>query len=179
MNAKIFLALIMTISFASAHGQSKLRYSATAQAGLVYGSSEPGWQVQMINGVRFKTYSAGIGVGVDSYRYKTAPLFIDLRKNIFDRDQTPFIYADLGTNIPFDKKESNQWVLTEINKGGYYDVGVGYDWSMKNKLGFTMSLGYTHKYLHLVETYWWRTENNKEYIDYTLRRISFKAGLRF
>ena len=173
----LFISLLFHIT---AYAQtSGIKYTGIFQAGLLHGASEPSWQVQVVNGVSYKTFSLGIGVGFDHYSFKTLPLFADLRKNIFDRANTPFVYADYGTSLALEDDISSPWVHYEYERGEYYDLGTGYSWSMKKRGSFIVSLGYTQKTVVEKRQYHWSPLPNGERIDYTLRRLVVKAGLRF
>jgi hypothetical protein len=157
--------------------KSGLKYNGIIQAGLLHGAMEPSWQLQLINGVKFKTFSFGIGLGLDQYHIKTIPVFLDARKSIFDKVNTPFVYADFGTNFPSEKKSSDMWGTREFEKGRYYDLGIGHLWGMNKGGSFLVSIGYTQKRITENHLYSWAPR--WESIDYTLRRLSLKAGLRF
>lgn len=157
--------------------KTPVKYNGIVQAGLLHGAMEPSWQLQMINGIKFKTFAFGIGVGLDHYYFKTVPVFVDVRKNIFDKTNTPFVYADLGTNFPTEKNSSDMWRDRDFEKGSYYDLGFGHLWGMNKGGAFMVSIGYTQKRITENSLYSWAPRY--ESIDYTLRRLSIKAGLSF
>src|SRR5690348_17254089 len=99
--------------------QSKVKFETNNQIGLLSGSSGNALQLQTINGISYKTVSLGIGIGIDNYYFKTIPLFVDVRKNIFEKKQTPFLYVDAGTNFPEKKQETTAWELTTYHPGLY------------------------------------------------------------
>ena len=193
MKQKFLLAASLLLMM-NAIGQQneKPRFNTIFNAGLVVGKSDNNLQLQSINGIKYKTYSAGIGVGVDNYYFKTIPLFIDLRKNIFEEKFTPFVYADFGTSIPWDRAKVEPWTTSYYSSGFFYDMGVGYSIPIKGRLALNISAGYSEKKLNESHetSYWiWRdfppydipstTNKDTTYYKYTLRRFSFKIGLSF
>ena len=164
----------------------KPSFTSLNQLGIAWGATGDALQLQSINGVSYKTYSAGIGIGFDYYWERTVPLFIDLRKNIFSKKQTPFVYADMGVSIPWVKSnKENTWFKSDYEEGSYYDIGVGYRIPVNKKMFANLSFGFSQKKLQekrindvtiLVFPY---EGNNTEDYDYTFRRFSLKAGLSF
>jgi hypothetical protein len=169
--------------------QKNIQFQSINQAGFLKGHNNDALQYQSINGIRYWGYSLGIGVGVDQYYYRTVPVFGEVRKDIFNKRETPFIYAALGSSLPWVKDGPvNAWQRSEYNKGIFYEAGVGYKIPVKGRLFLNFSLGYSQKSLHETQyTKIYRdfppydTENwgNTMYFDYTFRRISVKVGLGF
>ena len=170
-------------------GKDKLKPSLTSlnQLGVTWGATGEALQLQTINGVSYKTYSAGIGIGLDYYWERTVPLFVDLRKNIFSKKQTPFVYADLGINIPWVKTDKGiAWFKSDYDIGSYVDVGLGYKVPINKKLFVNLSFGYSQKKLHetrvnevIIFDLPYGANNTQEEYDYTFRTFSLKAGLSF
>jgi hypothetical protein len=177
----------------AAQSKSKPKFSGITQAGFLAGGSTNSLQLQTINGIGYRGFSLGIGAGIDYYYLKTIPLFADVRKDIFAKKKTPFVYFDMGTDLPWNKTETEDaWQKSQYKNGLFYDFGIGYKWLLKERLGLNFSLGYSQKKLRETrETiYWmWRdfppygpsTESGKDTTDYkySLQRISFKIGLSF
>src|SRR5688500_14661728 len=101
--------------------KEKIQFQAIIQGGMLAGSSGYAGQLQTIQGVRYKTWSAGIGAGIDYYYERSVPLFLQLRKNIFMKPHTPFVYADLGGHSPWlkDGLAKSGWMVQK-SKGGLY-----------------------------------------------------------
>lgn len=179
---KIFIVIALSFQF-NAIAQSKIKFKSINQFGLLAGASENAFQLQTINGISYNTFSAGIGVGFDNYYFKTIPLFVDVRKNIFDRKHTPFVYADVGFNFPKNKKGvPTQWQRSEYSRGIYYDVGIGYQIPLEGRLALNMSLGYSLKKTEETREYFIGqnpADTRKEYYDYMFRRATIKLGLSF
>lgn len=162
-------------------------FSSINQAGLLNGSVDSYFQVQTINGIRYKTWFAGIGAGIDYYRYKSFPVFADVRKDIFDRLNTPFLYADGGIHFAKGNNEKQETSETAYKNGFYSDIGVGYKISIGGKSGLLLSAGYSYKHVAFQEI---QTSlycpgiacmpyKNIYNHSYRLNRLSLKMGLQF
>lgn len=190
MKQKTLLAVSLLLML-NAMGQQvgKIKYHSINNAGLVIGKSDNTLQLQTINGIKYKTYSAGIGIGLDDYYFKTVPLFVDLRKNLSEKKSTPFAYLDLGASIPWDRAKIETWTTSYYKTGFLYDMGIGYSVPIKGKFAFNFSAGYSEKILNETrESSLWTDYfpgpapgNYKDTADYryTFRRISLRIGFSF
>lgn len=182
MKLKIFF-LIAGISLQlAADAQSKFRFGNSTQIGLLSGSSKSAIQLQTINGISYKTFFVGAGIGIDNYYFKTTPLFADVRKNIFEKNQTPFVYLDAGTNFPARKSESTTWKSTSYQSGLYYDIGIGYKWSIIKRFCINASFGFSQKKYGSREEYQYTTAYpavSPDRYNYRLQRYTMKFGLGF
>jgi hypothetical protein len=184
-----YFFLLFVFCFFGSHAQKRsgVKYSSINQFGALKGNSDQEIQVQTINGIKYKTWFAGAGIGLDYYYYRTVPLFIDFRKYIFGKKECPFFYADLGTNLPWIKKEANDGLKHEFTAGWFYEAGIGYTVPIKERFFFNFSAGYSQKNLHEARSYpdvvIWDFPPyggpGKQYYDYCFRRISLKAALQF
>lgn len=160
-------------------------FQGIVQGGLLDGSVGPSWNIQTVNGAYYKTWFAGLGVGLDYYTMRTVPLFLDVRKEIFNRKRTPFFYADAG--IHFDwlrSKEKSGWGSSDYDRGLYYDAGVGYKFGLGKRDALQLSMGYTMKTLReervvVLQCFQWPCNASKEYFSYRFSRLSFKVGWQF
>src|SRR5436305_2015481 len=98
MIQKIFLPIIFFLFLQSAEAQG-IKFFSLTQVGVATGSSGNGFQLQTVNGVRNKILALGAGISTDNYSMHSFPLFASLRTGFFDREQTPFMYVDLGSNL--------------------------------------------------------------------------------
>jgi hypothetical protein len=170
-------------------GQKTIKPSFTSlnQVGIAWGATDDALQLQTINGVSYKTYSAGIGIGLDYYWERTVPLFIDLRKNIFSKKANTVCLCRLGISIPWVKTDKeNTWSKSDYDNGSYVDIGIGYKVPINKKLFANLSFGYSQKKLHekrvnemMIFDFRYGGNNAEEDYDYTFRRFSLKAGLSF
>lgn len=177
---KIFLLMWFVVLAATCFSQEKnnIRFANIIQVGTLSGESSTEFQAQTINGISYKTISTGVGVGLDYYNEPTIPLFIDLRK-MFCKKSCPFVFADIGYSIAI-KNSLDEFEMDR--KGGmYYAIGAGYQLPIDKKLSAVFDLGYSYKrFSKIVDNEPWRSSlHNFATYDYSLNRISFKAGLRF
>lgn len=183
-------AMLILQSNVAAQSKTKIKVNSINQVGLLAGGSTNSLGWQSVNGISFGTFSVGAGVGMDYYHFKTIPLFADVRKNLWDRKQTPFMYLDIGTNLPSDRFVSeSQWHKSTYGEGLFYDIGIGYKWTLTGRLGLNLAFGYSQKNINETQkvAYWsWpilgtiSEENwNTSYFKYSFRRLGFKAGLSF
>jgi hypothetical protein len=160
-------------------------FQTMIQGGLLEGARGASWHLQTVNGAYYKTWFAGVGVGLDYYSMRTIPLFLDLRKDLFKNKRTPFLYADAGIHFDWLKtKEKPGWGSSEYDRGFYYDAGVGYKIALGNRDALQVSTGYTMKRLREERSVVpWCIQPpcnpSKEYYNYSFSRISFKVGWQF
>ena len=188
MKKNIFLVSVFALFhfIGTTQKSPKPAFTSVNQVGVGWGATGDDLQLQTINGVSYKTYSVGFGIGLDYYWERTVPLFIDLRKNIFSKKQTPFVYADLGVSVPWVKSsKENIWSKSNYKQGSYYDIGLGYKIPVNKKLFANVSFGFSQKRLKeerinefIIFDFPYGGNNSEKY-TYTLRRFSLKAGLSF
>lgn len=176
---------------ARAQQASTFRFHSINNVGLLEGGGDENLQVQTINGVQYKSFFGGIGIGLDNYYFKNIPLFVDLRKNLTAKKQTSFVYADFGASLPRDRRSGDAWSKSTFKTGLLYDFGLGYTIPIKGRFAVNVSAGYSEKFLkELREEARWTwidfmpyvpSESYKDtsYYNYTFRRFSFKIGISF
>lgn len=160
-------------------------FQGIVQGGLIEGNTGPSWHIQSVNGIYYKGWFAGLGVGIDYYMMRTVPLFIDVRRDLFKRAKTPFLYADAG--IQFDwlrTKEKRSWGDSDYGRGRYYDIGGGYKITLKKAQAISISAGYSLKTLREERVTFLQCiqppcDPAKDYYNYNLKRLSFKIGWQF
>jgi hypothetical protein len=146
-------------------------FGSINQFGVAAGENDNGFILQTINGLRYKTWFLGLGVGLDTYSAKTVPLFLDIRKSLLAKPSTPFLYADGGIQFSAEKKHNkDDFGSKDYDPGLYYDVGAGYYIELKNKNALLLALGYSYKGLD----YTYYAANYK----YKLNRFSLKVGYK-
>lgn len=160
-------------------------FSSINQIGDLYGSKGTYFQIQTINGIRYKTWFAGIGAGIDFYTRGGFPVFLDVRKDIFEKRSTPFLYVDAGIHLVRDRKEEvSQWYQNTYSNGFYGDAGIGYKLDVHGAGRLLVSAGYSYKNINRRYEYistcptTWCYENYYTYKSY-LHRLSVKLGLQF
>jgi hypothetical protein len=183
--------LLLSINYLVAQQKQSFKLSGNLQVGLLKGQANDALQVQVVGGVQYTTWFAGIGIAMDDYYKRTAPVFLSIRKNILRKIETPYLYADIGYSLPWVNEAPTEWQRSEFNKGVYLDAGVGYILAVSGSVAFKVSVGYSQKELHesrYFRSYIYRdfppydTElgpERIEYFDYSLRRLSIRIGLTF
>lgn len=161
-------------------------FSSLNQAGVLNGSKGAFLTLQSVNGIKYKTWFAGAGVGVDGYYRASLPVFLDVRKDLLKKKETPFLYADVGYHFVLDTKDRlNQWYGNEYNKGSMYtDVGVGYRFGFTKVGNFVVSAGYSYKYIEYKNMYLWECPTSRCYENYItvksyLHRYAMRFGFQF
>lgn len=184
---KCFIFLLMVVLHAGAQKENKnnkKRYSSIYNAGVVVGESVQQLSLQTVQGVRWGSWFAGVGAGLDYYYMRTLPLFVDVRKNIVGKRNALFAYADVGYNLPLPEKDSEEvWYKIKYNKGLYYDAGIGYQIKV-HKRAVLLSAGLSTKALQEVRTYpyiWGPPgmPDSRDQLDYRLSRLLIKVGFQF
>ncbi|MEO8108842.1 MAG: hypothetical protein ABI594_02365 [Ginsengibacter sp.] len=148
MNRKTLAFLFFIfICFSASAQKDKLKFHSVNAIGITAGESGGHPILQTINGLGNKEWFAGIGFGVDYYRYKTFPLFFDARKNFGNKNKW-FVYGDLGYNFPGKNvpgKEIYYYNSYHFSGGVHGDLGLGYRISFSEKSALLFSTGYTYK----------------------------------
>lgn len=160
-------------------------FSSINQVGVLTGERGSSLLVQTINGIRYKTWFAGVGAGLDFYQTRGIPVFLDIRKNILNSPSTPFIYMDGGIHFswPTDKDKGDNGTRTFSNDL-YFDAGLGYKASLGNTHALLLSVGYSLKKIEEVYTPFQFCPGGcgpiyTERYNYTLNRLSLKVGWQF
>lgn len=95
----MFLILCILCITAAGLQAQKIKFNNITGAGITTGQST-GFTAQTINGISYKNWSAGIGVGYDNYQFKNIPVFLDLRKYFGAGKIKAFIYTAGGISCP-------------------------------------------------------------------------------
>ena len=182
------------MAFSILHAQSpsgrnlanrKFHYQGTVHIGMLNGSSSAATNLQTVHRVTYRGWFTGIGIGLDNYSYRTAPLFVELRKNLLNKPATPFLFADIGGQIPWVKDGQTFWWGTKPEYKGklYTNIGAGYRFTLSQKYALLFSASYSVKKLKESYTPYcdfcvppYPTEVVNEY---TLRRLSLMLGFVF
>lgn len=171
----------------TAEGQDqKIKFSSVNQAGLLVGGRGEAFMIQTINGIKKDKWFAGAGTGLDFYGERTIPLFLDLRRDLSNRKNTPFAYVDAGINFLWlTSFQRQQKQFSTSSPALFYDAGIGWKLSGKNNRGFIFSAGYSFKQVkEKVKPSWWTSPTpqleteNYEHHNYLFRRVVIKAGFQ-
>lgn len=188
MNRSLFFILMISllIPFSVIGQNNKIYFHSINSFGLIGGESEVSTAFQTVNGILFPNWFSGIGVGVDNYRYRTLPLFLDGRW-YFGDEKRGFIYGDIGYNFPMKDKPGKEMVhYGNYNyhfKGGLYsELGIGFKMKFIKKTSILFSLAYSYKQLQTqigivplcvgCDPYWYNYK-------FGYGRIMLKTGVEF
>lgn len=177
--------LFFTCFYASAQN-SGYKFQTIVQGGLLEGERGGAFQMQAINGFQFKTWFAGVGVGLDYYHVRSIPVFLNVRKAFKNSEKTPFLYVNGGYHFPWLKEEDKMWGITETSGGLYFDAGIGYQLPVMKKSSLFFSAGFSQKAYSQKGTdgvwiaIWpWPGPPQTRLYEYNLRRLSIQTGIRF
>lgn len=197
MRKQLFISLSLVAFVLQLQAQQKampkLVFHSIEQTALVNGNNAVSGALQTVNGVGYNNWFAGIGAGLDFYRYRSVPLFLDLRR-YFDvkKGNKLFVYADGGYNLPWVKSKAPEFTIWgwpnntdyKYKGGAYMDAGFGYAVQFKGGNALLLSTGYSHKYFSEKRITVTRTGENTETTDiqkfaYSMNRLMIKMGWQF
>lgn len=179
-----FLFVLLVLALFAGAQKKNLRYGSLFSVGAISGFTPVALQLQTVQGVTYKTWSAGIGAGIDYYHTRSVPLFLQLRRSLTHQPQTPFVYVNGGWNIPWAQEEKTMFV-SGYDKGLYGEGGIGYEVPVLKKHRLFFSGGWQVKtFSATVNTMPWLSvwpppPNSIRVYDYTLQTLVVKTGLRF
>lgn len=193
MSKKYLLLLLVSFLAHTSRAQDKtgkIHLQTFVNIGLINGSKGSSMSLQTIIGGALQKSFVGLGVGLDYYRFRTVPVFADLRHEFGNDKRSVFLYGDIGYALDWltdkNREQSNMFSLNDNYKGGlYYDVGIGYKFGFKNSDALILSAGYTFKTLKNELTqpgfcpFVGPCHNENETYRYYLSRLILKAGWRF
>lgn len=167
------------------------------QIGVLDGGHSTSFQFQVVGGIQQNNWQLGVGTGLDYYKIRSMPLFLDVR-HFFGNNKRAFAVMNIGYNIPWPLEEQYKLVYqpsedrnqkSKFEMSLYSDIGIGYQIPFGKQQMLSLSLGYcvkknTEIYDARYDWMWgWPitqpgAENNEKRVDYTFRRLSFKAGVK-
>jgi hypothetical protein len=176
----VMIPVLLCCLAVNAQQKHAIVFNSYNSVGFVAGRSPLDFTAQTENGIKFKQWFIGAGLGIDNYYRKTLPLFGAIKKEFNIRSNRLFLYGNIGGNFIAGDKELRKAFSTIAAKGGLYlDAGVGYKIKIGKRTGLFFSLGNTIKKISETETstdtgfpYYYQSENK-------LRMISFKIGFQF
>ncbi|MGZ8558405.1 MAG: hypothetical protein ACXWWC_08740 [Chitinophagaceae bacterium] len=182
---KIIVSLLATfIINLSSPAQDKFVFHSQNWVGLIEGQAGSAFQLQTINGVQNKGWFTGVGTGLDYYRYRSIPLFINISKFLFT-GQKFFVSGNGGVNFPWLKSEASGWNIISVNYPAkvFFESGIGYKIG-KSGNGMIINAGYSYKHIREKIQVTNPCTNSPcpelyEKNDYHLRRVSLKIGYMF
>jgi hypothetical protein len=148
------------------------------EAGVQFGDTQ-GAVLRAIAGYRFGwQWQTGIGIGLDDYSVRSAPVFGDIRYDFSRKDKTLFAYGGAGVSIPWPtRSQSPVWYPpSEKNAGLYLHTGLGYKIRLEHNHSMHISAGYAHAQMSLK--YPTGSETYSSY-NYSYNRVTILLGYSF
>lgn len=187
----ILLVSIPAFSQSGAPAVKKIKFSSVNQFGLLNGSNGASYDIRTINGISYRNWLVGLGVGIDNYESRSVPVFMSLRKEFSHKINVPFLYADGGLNYTWlssDQKGIRGGDYS-TSPGMYLDGGIGMKIPTKNNFAVLLSTGFSYKQTHetITREVWitpWpmpggEGSDNAEHWNRKYRRIVVRVGLQF
>lgn len=189
----LVLFMLTLVLHAQEENSSKPVFHSLGQVALVNGNHTVSGALQVVNGFSLGNWYAGIGAGIDFYRYRSIPLFLDVRRSFnIKKGNQLFIYTDGGYNVPWVTRNEPlfsiwSWPTTTdytYNGGIYLGAGLGYALQVKGGHAFLLSTGFSHKYFtERRTTFFGRTTESEraeiQNLSYSLNRLMIKLGWQF
>jgi len=181
----LFLLFFCFAAFGSFAQHKTLPFAGSVFAGATEGQQGGSLQLGATVGVKAKSWTTSVGTGLDYYGVRSIPLYLNVEKRIFDRQQTPFVYLNGGYHFPWLKNIKNsRWNTTNASGGIYYGAGIGYQVPASKQIALFFAAGYSFKQFReeITQRYECLIAPCPEYnekINYGFRRLSLTTGLRF
>lgn len=193
MKSVLLIVSVVVLVFLSnpAEAQQRpgqLHYAGSASLGMLLGESASALQVQTEHGIQYRQWQAGLGIAFDNYRYRTIPLFLDIRRMLPLKTNSLFVYAAGGPDFLWlttaQKQELSITSQTKFHTGWYGDFGAGYRIGRsKNRNALLLSAGYSVKSLRTTTRDFTPIAYDAPPVfsdrTYTLGRIVVKLGISF
>lgn len=191
MQAKLLLMVLISACTITISAQQKVpAFEGSVQAGLLEGEQGSAFQLGFTAGIRHKTWSTAVGTGLDYYQVRSVPLYLNVQKRLFDRQQTPFAYVSGGYNFAWSSQPQidiwRSWLPPDFEKKGgiYYGGGIGYQLPALKKAALFFAAGYSYKeYREITKSrvcpFGGPCVETIEKMTYRFRRLSVTTGLRF
>ena len=153
--------------------------------GLLNGSSGSSFMLQSTIGYSLKHSFAGAGAALDLYKFRSIPLFVDLRQELGRKKRNLFLYGQGGYNLPWvtdQQKNKLPFSGGSFTGSWYYDAGLGYRIRI-NTQALLLSAGYSYKELRTRGSGWICTGTScgitEQRYRYQMPRVVIKAGWQF
>jgi hypothetical protein len=191
----IYIIIVLPGVFAQSqplqNQKKSTRFQSYNSLVLLNGSQTVSGALQSVNGIEMGSFFIGAGVGIDFYRIRSVPLFIDIRHTIGKGKRKFFGYTDLGYHLPWASgvNPGDSWASERDFAGGIYaDFGLGYLVAIGKNDALILSAGYALK--HMSETVIYDQICTDPWpgiscgpsinsYEYRFNRLSLKVGWRF
>lgn len=186
MKKLLFWFLVVCPAITNAQDTTRnIGFYTTLSVGLAAGESNAEPVYQLSTGFLFQRFYAGAGIGIDRYKFRTYPLFADLRYD-FDRRKSAFVYANIGYDLigKQEKRFTFNQTADDYIGGFYFDAGIGYRFAIGHHNGIAFSAGYSGKDLVNEKRYlfaWQGGDCDEQVVRnrYKLTRVLMKLSWQF
>ena len=182
----IFLLLMNHHGLAQETKRDKKYFASQISSGILEGGQGTSFHIETINGVRYKTWFAGIGAGLDNYYFRSIPVYLSAVKYISQGNHSFYVQGDVGLNLAWENDQLRSWneVSDQFKPGFYWNSSFGFATGLDKKNSFLFGLGYSQKYLKevketTVQCFNPPCQNSEETYIYSLKRVSVKLGWQF
>ena len=152
MKRSLLLAGAVLIAHLAFAQGKKFSYRGNAEGGLVNGSHQTNAFISTSHGFTRNGWFAGLGASVDYYRFRTIPVFAEVRKQFGKGGNRAFVSAGSGIDIAWpnaDQKfeRTNWWteIPSEFRNGFFCKAGGGVIFNSDRKTSFTLNAGWSLK----------------------------------
>ncbi|HEX6846877.1 MAG TPA: hypothetical protein VF144_07860 [Chitinophagaceae bacterium] len=180
-----FVAIINEIQAQEKKGVKKY-FSSQISTGILEGEQNTSFHVELLNGVHYKTWFAGIGTGLDYYYYRTLPVYLSGIKYLSPKNHSFFVQGDVGMNFVWEDERITAWneVSHQFKPGLYWNGIVGFATGLDRKNAFSFGVGYSYKsFEEIKEIAVWcfnpPCESSFERYKYNLNRLTLRLGWQF
>jgi hypothetical protein len=183
----LILGLCLIVATHSTAQRRTLPVEGSVGVGLLEGQAGGAFQLNATAGIKTGTWTTSVGTGLDYYRVRSIPVFLQVQKRLLNRQQTPFAYAAGGYHFVWMKEVYQDWNWNEQSstRGGvYFGGGIGYQLPALKKAALYFAAGYSYKQYVQEQTGVFPCliapcPEYKEKFNHRLRRLSVTTGLRF
>jgi hypothetical protein len=130
------------------------KYSGSFEAGVTNGNFETNAYLNTSHGLAVSSWYLGFGSGVDYYRFRTIPVFAEMRKEFSKKNTRPFIQLAGGINIQWLTQEQRDhrftWWQTNpstFKPGVYFKGGTGVLFNTHKLVRFATTVSWSYKSL--------------------------------
>ena len=96
----ITFSIMLLLTNISGNAQkTQLKYISRIQGDVLYGAKETTGSLSTDHGITYKDCSVTLGTGMDFYRYRTIPVFLNIQRTLAIGKMQPFVQAAGGLNI--------------------------------------------------------------------------------
>ncbi len=190
------LALLLTgcLFFGLFSYAQKIDFYLAPEIGLLSSKTDVAKTIGLTAGLSHNQWIYGIGASLDYYKFRSLPLFAEVKRMFGNNLNTPFVYMRAGQNIDLvlDRQHLHpqywNWGVPisdcDFSNGLFYEAGAGMAFKNKKGKGTFLSIGYSRKTLseNWTERIWNASKNDWETAavskKYLLNRVVFKMGFR-